>query len=104
MEAVFATLGRRDREITALGRAYLAAAKLRDSLEELVPFLLRDTGKTAVAGYAHLRFRGGAQGDRRGAPMLLDEAAAVLAQKGRGGGEAAAACEAGARGVDGRSF
>jgi N-acetylmuramic acid 6-phosphate etherase len=78
MEAVFARWDDEQR-ITALGRAYLKAAKRR-SLEELVPFLLRETGKTAVAGYAHCVFEAAAAGDRD-ARALLDEAAAALARK-----------------------
>ena len=51
-----------------------------DSLEELVPFLLRDTGKTAVAAYAQCVFEAAAQGDRE-ARALLDDAAGTLARK-----------------------
>ena len=78
MEAVF-TRWDNDRKITALGRAYLKATKQR-SLEELVPFLLRETSKTAVAAYARCVFEAAAAGDRE-ARGVLDEAAAALAQK-----------------------
>jgi N-acetylmuramic acid 6-phosphate etherase len=78
MEAVFARWDD-ERKITALGRAYLKAAKLR-SLDELVPFLLRDTGKTAVAGYARCVFEAAARGDHD-ARTVLDEAVAALAKK-----------------------
>jgi len=78
MEAVFARWDD-ERKITALGRAYLKAAKLK-SLDELVPFLLRDTGKTAVAGHARCVFEAAARGDHD-ARAVLDEAVAALAKK-----------------------
>jgi N-acetylmuramic acid 6-phosphate etherase len=78
MEAVFA-LWDEERKIDVLGREFLAAAKL-ESLEELVPFLLRDTSKTTVAGYAPCVFTAAQHGDRT-ACALLDEAAGELAQR-----------------------
>jgi N-acetylmuramic acid 6-phosphate etherase len=78
MEAVFA-LWDEERRIDILGREFLAAAKL-DSLEELVPFLLRDTSKTTVAGYAPCVFTAAQHGDRT-ACALLDEAAGELARR-----------------------
>jgi N-acetylmuramic acid 6-phosphate etherase len=78
MEAVFARWDD-EKKITALGRAYLKAAQL-DSLEELVPFLLRDVSKTAVARYAPCVFEAAAGGDAE-ARAVLAAAAAVLARK-----------------------
>jgi len=78
MEAVFA-LWDEERKIDVLGREFLATAKL-DSLEELVPFLLRDTSKTTVAGYAPCVFTAAQHGDRA-ACALLDEAAGELARR-----------------------
>jgi N-acetylmuramic acid 6-phosphate etherase len=78
MEAVFA-LWDEERKIDALGREFLAAAKV-DSLEELVPFLLRDTSKTTVASYAPCVFMAAQHGDRT-ACGLLDEAAGELARR-----------------------
>jgi N-acetylmuramic acid 6-phosphate etherase len=78
MEAVFA-LWDEERKIDVLGREFLAKAKL-DSLEELVPFLLRDTSKTTVAGYAPCVFTAAQHGDRT-ACALLDEAAGELARR-----------------------
>jgi N-acetylmuramic acid 6-phosphate etherase len=67
------------KKISPLAREYLAAAG-KTSLEELVPFLLRDTSKTAVAQWARCVFSAAQKGDRE-ARALLDEAAAALAQK-----------------------
>ena len=78
MEAVFARWDE-TKTVTALGRAYLKAARLR-SLEELVPFLLRDLSKTTVAGYARCVFEAAAQGDNE-ARAVLAEAAEALARK-----------------------
>jgi len=78
MEAVFA-LWDEERKIDVLGREFLAKAKV-DSLEELVPFLLRDTSKTTVAGYAPCVFTAAQHGDRT-ACALLDEAAGELARR-----------------------
>jgi N-acetylmuramic acid 6-phosphate etherase len=78
LEEVF-TRWDEEKKITPLARAYLQAAKL-DSLDDLVPFLLRDTGKTAVAGYARCVFAAAAQGDRA-ARAVLEQAAAALAKK-----------------------
>jgi N-acetylmuramic acid 6-phosphate etherase len=62
-----------------LAQEFLAATGAR-SLEEAVPVLLRDTGKTAVAALAPCVFAAAQKGDRHAA-KLLDEAAAALAQK-----------------------
>jgi N-acetylmuramic acid 6-phosphate etherase len=78
MEAVFA-LWDEERKIDVLGREFLAVAKV-DSLEELVPFLLRDTSKTMVAGYAPCVFMAAQHGDHA-ACALLDEAAGELARR-----------------------
>lgn len=78
MESVFARFDA-EKKVTPLAREYLSAAGLA-SLEELVPFLLRDMSKTAVAAYARCVFAGAEKGDRD-ARALLDEAAGVLASK-----------------------
>jgi N-acetylmuramic acid 6-phosphate etherase len=78
MEAVFARYDS-DRKITPLAREFLALAHLA-TLEELVPFLLRDTGKTAVAQYAKCVVFAAQKGDRD-ARRILDEAALALAGK-----------------------
>ena len=78
MEAVFARWDD-ERKMTALGRAYLKAAKVR-SLDELVPFLLRDLGKTSVAAYAPVVFDAAAEGDRD-ARAVLEDATNALARK-----------------------
>jgi N-acetylmuramic acid 6-phosphate etherase len=67
------------RKISPLAREYLAAAG-KTSLEELVPLLLRDTGKTAVAQWSRCVFSAARKGDRD-ARLLLDEAADALAEK-----------------------
>jgi N-acetylmuramic acid 6-phosphate etherase len=66
-------------KISPLAREYLAAAG-KTSLEELVPLLLRDTGKTAVAQWSRSVFSAAQKGDRD-ARLLLDEAADSLAEK-----------------------
>lgn len=68
-----------DKKISPLAREYLTAAG-KTSMEELVPFLLRDTGKTAVAQWARCVFSAARKGDRE-ARSLLDEGAAALAEK-----------------------
>ena len=65
--------------ITPLAREFLSAAG-KTSMEDLVPFLLRDTGKTAVAQRAHCVFSAAQKGDRE-ARALLEAAVADLAQK-----------------------
>ncbi|MGA2053553.1 MAG: N-acetylmuramic acid 6-phosphate etherase [Opitutales bacterium] len=67
------------KKISPLAREYLAAAG-KNSLEELVPFLLRDTGKTAVAQWSRCVFSAAGKGDGE-ARRLLDEAANALAEK-----------------------
>jgi len=66
-------------KVEVLGREFLAAAG-KGSLEELVPFLLRDTSKTTVAGWAHCVFSAARKGDRI-ASMVLDQGAAELADR-----------------------
>jgi N-acetylmuramic acid 6-phosphate etherase len=66
-------------KVDVLGGEFLAAAG-KDSLEELVPFLLRDTGKTTVANWARCVFVAAAKGDRI-ASMVLDQGAAELADR-----------------------
>jgi N-acetylmuramic acid 6-phosphate etherase len=78
MERVFARYDA-EKKITPLAREYLAATGLA-SLEELVPFLLRDVGKTTVAGYARCVFAAAEKRDRD-ARALLDEAVGELAGK-----------------------
>jgi N-acetylmuramic acid 6-phosphate etherase len=78
MEQVFARYDA-DKKITPLAREYLAATGL-SSLEELVPFLLRDVGKTTVAHYARCVFAAAEKRDRD-ARALLDEAVGELAGK-----------------------
>jgi N-acetylmuramic acid 6-phosphate etherase len=67
------------RKISALAREFLAATGC-GTMEELVSFLLRDPGKTAVAGWAKCVFSAAQHGDRD-ARRLLDEAATALAEK-----------------------
>ena len=78
LETVFARYDA-EKKIAPLGREYLDTAGL-SSLEELVPFLLRDLGKTAVAQYARCVFAAADKGDRD-AREVLDAAAAELAGK-----------------------
>ena len=65
-------------KITPLAREFLTATGC-GTLEELVPALLRDTSKTAVAQGARHVFAAAVKGDRE-ALALLDEAAAGLAR------------------------
>jgi len=66
-------------KVDVLGREFLAAAG-KDSLEELVPFLLQDTSKTTVASWARCVFSAAKKGDRI-ASMVLDQGAAELADR-----------------------
>jgi len=66
-------------KVDVLGREFLNAAG-RGSLEELVPFVLKDTSKTAVAGWAHCVFSAAKKGDRI-ASLVLDQGAAELADR-----------------------
>ena len=66
-------------ESSPLAREYLATAG-KISLEELVPFLLQDTSKTAVAQWSRCVFSAAQKGDRE-AKGLLDDAAGALAEK-----------------------
>ena len=68
-----------NKKITPLAREFLAASG-KASMEELVPHLLRDTSKTTVAQGAKCVFAAAKKGDRD-ARALLDNAAAILAQK-----------------------
>jgi N-acetylmuramic acid 6-phosphate etherase len=67
------------RKVDVLGREFLAAAG-KDSLEEMVPFMLRDTSKTTVASWARCVFTAAKKGDRIAA-MVLDQSAAELADR-----------------------
>jgi N-acetylmuramic acid 6-phosphate etherase len=67
------------KKVGILGREFLAAAG-KDSLEELVPFLLQDTSKTTVAGWARCVFSAAKKGDRI-ASLVLDQGAAELADR-----------------------
>jgi N-acetylmuramic acid 6-phosphate etherase len=78
MERAFARYDH-ERKISLLAQEYLTVAG-KNSLEELVPFLLRDLGKTAVAQWARCVFSAAQKGDRD-ARALLDEAAGILAYK-----------------------
>lgn len=66
-----------DGKISVLARDYLAATG-KTSMEELVPFLLRDTSKPAVAQWARCVFSAAKKGDRD-ARAILDEGASALA-------------------------
>jgi N-acetylmuramic acid 6-phosphate etherase len=78
LEQVFARYDA-DKKIGGLAREYLGATGM-SSLEELVPFLLRDTGKSAVSKYARCVLAAARKGDRE-ARSLLDEATGALAGK-----------------------
>jgi N-acetylmuramic acid 6-phosphate etherase len=78
MELAFANYDE-SKKISPLAQEYLTAAR-KTSMEELVPFLLRDMDKTTVAQWARCVFSAAQKGDRE-ARVLLDEAAAALAQK-----------------------
>jgi N-acetylmuramic acid 6-phosphate etherase len=60
-----------DRTITPLAREFLAAARL-GTMEALVPFLLRDPSKTAVATHARAVFNAAQKGDRDARHLLRD--------------------------------
>jgi N-acetylmuramic acid 6-phosphate etherase len=78
MELAFARYDA-DKKNSPLGREFLAATG-QSSMEELVPYLLRDTSKTAVAALAKCVFAAAKEGDRE-ARRLLDDAALALAEK-----------------------
>ena len=78
MEAAYVAYDR-DSKVTPLAREYLAASG-KATMDELVRFLLQDTGKTAVAGWAKCVFAAAAKGDRE-AKALIDDAAAKLAEE-----------------------
>jgi len=67
------------KKISPLAHEFLTASG-KTSMEELVPFLLRDTSKTAVAQWARCVFSAAQKGDRD-ARTLLDDAANALAEK-----------------------
>jgi N-acetylmuramic acid 6-phosphate etherase len=67
------------KKVEILGQEFLTAAG-KTSLEELVPFLLADTSKTAVAGWARCVFNAAKKGDRIAA-LVLDEGVAELADR-----------------------
>ena len=66
------------KEVSGLAQEYLTVAG-KNSLGELVPFLLRDTSKTAVAQWSRCVFSAAQKGDRT-ALVVLDEAAIALAR------------------------
>ena len=78
MELAFARYDA-DKKISPLGREFLATTG-QASMEELVPYLLRDTSKTAVAALAKCVFAAAKEGDRE-ARRLLDDSALALAEK-----------------------
>ena len=67
------------KKISLLAQEYLTVAG-KTSLEELVPYLLRDISKTTVAQGARCVFAAAKKGDRD-ATALLDEATTALAEK-----------------------
>jgi len=68
-----------EKKISPLAREFLNATG-QESMEELVPFLLRDTGKATVAQWARCVFAAAQKGDRE-ARALVDESARALAAK-----------------------
>jgi len=66
------------RKNSILAREYLSATG-QASLEELVPFMLRDTRKIAVAQWARCVFAAARKGDRD-AQLLLEEGSSALAE------------------------
>ena len=67
------------RKVSLLALEFLGASG-KPSMEELVPFLLKDTSKTAVAQWARCVFAAAKKGDL-GARQVLGEAAYELAEK-----------------------
>lgn len=67
------------KKISLLAQEYLTATG-KTSLEELVPFILRDTNKTVVAQWARCVFSAAQKGDRD-ARRLLDDAVLALAER-----------------------
>jgi N-acetylmuramic acid 6-phosphate etherase len=67
------------KKITPLAREYLSATG-SSSMEAMVPTLLRDTAKTAVAQWSRCVFSAAEKGDRD-ARRLLEEATSALAEK-----------------------
>jgi N-acetylmuramic acid 6-phosphate etherase len=78
LEQAFAVYDEK-KKVSPLAGEYLTASG-KTSMEELVPFLLQDTSKTAVASWARCVFSAAQKGDRE-ARGLLDDAVAALAQK-----------------------
>ena len=78
MEAAFYAYDQSGK-ISPLAHEYLTATG-NASMDDLVPFLLRDTSKTAVAQWARCVFAAAEKGDRE-ARALIDEATGTLAQK-----------------------
>jgi N-acetylmuramic acid 6-phosphate etherase len=67
------------KKISTLAQEYLTTAG-KSTLEELVPFILQDAGKTAVAQWSRCVFSAAQKGDRD-ARSLLEDAATALAHK-----------------------
>lgn len=65
------------RKISPLAREFLTAAG-KNSMEEMCPFLLRDTSKTTVAQWARCVFSAAQKGDRD-ARRVIDSAVGMLA-------------------------
>jgi N-acetylmuramic acid 6-phosphate etherase len=65
------------REVSLLAQEFLTAAG-KSSMEELVAFVLQDTSKTTVAGWARCVFSSAQKGDR-GAKRVITSAVALLA-------------------------
>jgi N-acetylmuramic acid 6-phosphate etherase len=78
MEAAFYAYDR-DKETTPLAREFLSASG-KASMDDLVPHLLQDTSKTAVAQWAKCVFAAAEKGDGQ-AKSLINNATAELAQK-----------------------
>lgn len=69
----------KQKKISLLAQEYLTATG-KTSMEELVPFILRDTNKTVVAQWARCVFSAAQKGDRD-ARQLLDDAVSALAKR-----------------------
>ncbi len=66
----------KDKKVSPLAQEYLTATG-KTTLEELVPFMLRDTSKTAVAQWARCVFLAAQRGDREARTLLSDSARAL---------------------------
>ena len=66
----------KDKKVSVLAQEYLTAAG-KTSMEELVPFMLRDTSKTAVAQWARCVFLAAQKGDREAKALIADAVRAL---------------------------